>query len=128
MITVEIPLRLRSSSNLREHWATRAKRVRQERLAARVALAAVTPAGMGAVSCARVKLTRLAPRQLDGDNLQSAFKGLRDGVADVLCVDDGDPRVMWEYAQQKSTLYGVRIEVDIRLAPRGRCRLTPRSC
>lgn len=42
-------------------------------------------------------------KELDSDNLQSACKGLRDGIADTLGVDDRDPRVRWEYAQTEST-------------------------
>jgi hypothetical protein len=50
---------------------------------------------------------------LDGDNLQSAFKATRDGVADWLGVDDGDPRLDWQYRQRKGAakVYAVEIEV-----------------
>ena len=58
-------------------------------------------------------LTRIAPRQLDGDNLQSAFKATRDGVADWLGIDDGDKRLDWQYRQRSggAKVYAVELEV-----------------
>lgn len=60
-----------------------------------------------------VTLTRIAPRDLDGDNLQSSLKAIRDGVADFLKVDDRDSRVTWAYAQERGApkFYGVRVEI-----------------
>jgi hypothetical protein len=58
-----------------------------------------------------VTLTRIGPKPLDGDNLQSAFKTVRDQIASLLRVDDADPRVEWRYGQRKGE-YGVEIEVD----------------
>jgi hypothetical protein len=50
---------------------------------------------------------------LDGDNLQSGFKAVRDGVADWLGVDDGNGLVDWQYVQRsgKAGEYAVEIEV-----------------
>lgn len=49
-----------------------------------------------------VLLTRIAPGKFDDDNLRAAFKAIRDGVADALGFkDDSDPRLHWEYAQEK---------------------------
>jgi len=58
-----------------------------------------------------VTLTPVAPRALDGDNLQSAFKAPRDEVARWLGVDDADPRVVWRVAQERTKrgVYGVRV-------------------
>jgi hypothetical protein len=55
----------------------------------------------------------VAPRALDGDNLQSAFKAVRDGVADWLGVDDGHKNLDWQYYQRKDgpKVYAVEIEV-----------------
>ena len=60
-----------------------------------------------------VVLTRVAPRRLDGDNLQSGFKAGRDGVADWLGVDDGNGLIDWQYAQRAAgpKVYKVEIEV-----------------
>ena len=60
-----------------------------------------------------VVLTRVAPRRLDGDNLQSGFKAVRDGVADWLGVDDGNGLIDWQYVQRsgRPSEYAVEIEV-----------------
>jgi hypothetical protein len=60
-----------------------------------------------------VKLTRLAPRKLDsGDNLNAFAKSIRDQIAKWLGVNDGDTsKVTWEYAQEKSDAYSVRMEI-----------------
>ncbi len=49
-----------------------------------------------------VRLTRIAPRRLDSDNLAFAFKGVRDGIAAVLGVDDGGGGPVWIYDQRKA--------------------------
>lgn len=38
-------------------------------------------------------------KRIDDDNLSSGCKSLRDAVAQWLGIDDGDPRVAWEYRQ-----------------------------
>jgi hypothetical protein len=67
-----------------------------------------------------VKLTRVAPRHLDGDNLQVAMKWLRDSIADHIIPGlavgraDGDERIIWQYDQEKGLTrqYGVKIEIS----------------
>ncbi len=60
-----------------------------------------------------VALTRIAPRDLDTDNLASGLKAVRDGVADALGVDDGSSRIEWRYAQERGRPgeYAVRVEI-----------------
>ena len=111
---LEIPLRTRSAPNLREHWATRARRVRRERLATALACRRALRIG-GLLPCV-VTLTRIAPRALDEhDNLRAALKGVVDQLALELCVrDDRDPRVTWRYAQSRGGVrdYMVRVEIE----------------
>lgn len=38
-------------------------------------------------------------RELDSDNLQGSLKPCRDAIAVTIGIDDGDPRLRWEYAQ-----------------------------
>lgn len=71
-----------------------------------------------------VWLTRLSPGTLDDDGLRAALKSVRDGVADALGIKDNDPRVRWEYAQEKTkrftagrlpaNKYAVRISIEPR--------------
>lgn len=60
-----------------------------------------------------IVLTRVAPRKLDGDNLQSGFKAVRDGVAQWLGVDDGDDRLDWQYRQRNGGAKVYRVEIEI---------------
>ena len=48
-----------------------------------------------------VRFTRVAAGVLDDDNLGSAFKRLRDRMAQALGVNDRDPVVAWVVAQEK---------------------------
>ena len=59
-----------------------------------------------------VKLTRIAPRPLDDDNLPAAFKNLRDGIADAFGVGDSkrDP-ITWEYEEVIGPDDGVKVEI-----------------
>lgn len=102
--TVELPLRIQSVANLREHWTQRAKRTKAHRNAAMAVPKVEIP-------CV-VTLTRMGPRKLDSDNLVGGFKALRDGIADRLGVDDADPRVKWVYCQEVSKFYSARITIE----------------
>lgn len=109
-VTATLPLRIVSVANLREHWATKAKRTSEHRLTTWAELKRCErPIGQ-----ITVRLVRIAPRPLDDDNLRSAFKAVRDGVADWLGVDDRDPRVSWDYGQERGApkVYAARVEVS----------------
>lgn len=109
-VMVYLPIRIESALNLREHWRTKANRNSSHRAATWFALKA---AGPFPVPCT-VTLTRVAPRELDDDNLAGGFKSVRDGVADWLGVDDRDKRVKWVYAQRRgaSKEYGAEVEIQ----------------
>jgi hypothetical protein len=113
-IVTTIPLRVRSL-NEREHPMVKAKRVAQERVVTRLAMAAPC-AQYRANPPARltVTLTRLGPKLMDSDNNVGALKAVRDGVADALSLDDGDPRLTWVYLQdcRRWAQWGVRIELE----------------
>ncbi len=111
LVRVDVPIRTVSEANQRGHWAKRARRASEQRSAARMALAtqpARTPVGP---LC--IRLTRIAPKRLDSDNVHGALKAVRGGVADYLGVDDGDSSLTWEVAQQrgKPNEYAVKIEI-----------------
>lgn len=127
-LLVEWPMALPSVSNLREHWATRAKRVKAQREATwlgmkrgktmTLVVRALEPdsAELTPATPLVVTLTRVAPRQLDShDNLRAAFKAVVDAVAEYLGVDDRDPRIEWRYAQAKGPA-AVRIEFQTNVA------------
>jgi crossover junction endodeoxyribonuclease RusA len=110
MIELRIDMKIVSVANLRMHWAVKARLAKSQRQKAFNALASVaTPPPLPLT----LVLTRIAPRQLDGDNLQSAFKATRDGVADWLGVDDGHKQLDWQYRQRSggAKVYAVELEV-----------------
>jgi len=112
---ITIPgLHIKNGCNLREHWAARAKRVKRERflvgqaLWARELLMRRQRPGLPCV----VTITRVAPRMLDSDNAVAGCKGVRDEIAAWLGINDNDPRVTWQYAQEKSKLYACNIQIE----------------
>lgn len=125
-IKLVLDLRIRSENNLHGNWRAHASRAKAQRSAVYDALSVP---GMSFekndLSYARVALTRIAPRQLDGDNLQGALKAVRDGTTDWMSgglnksnlkdgVNDRDPRIYWHYAQARGQPkeYAVYISVE----------------
>jgi hypothetical protein len=109
-VKLEVPIRVESNANLREHWSARARRAKAQRETVAWCLRMTT---LPDVPCT-VKLTRIAPRMLDSDNAICGMKHVRDAVAAWLLVDDADPRVRYEYAQEKGQPgeYACRIEIE----------------
>lgn len=96
-------LYLVSVANIREHWSKRMRRTRSHRSRAAWECRAAIAGEPSLLSAPKleVEICRIAPRPLDDDNLASACKAVRDGIADALGIDDRDPRVSWRYAQAK---------------------------
>jgi hypothetical protein len=123
MLVVDVPVRLRNTSNSRDGWHSTAKRAKVVRTFTRAAvrsriLKSVLVKGSrfgtaySPLPCS-VRLVYIGPRQLDDDGVVSAVKSLRDGVADALGVDDRDPRVVWVPDQERGGVreYGARVEI-----------------
>ncbi len=110
-LVLALPIRVVSTLNTREHWSKRARRVSEQRAATRMALASHRAWPL----CRPVDVTiiRIAPRALDGDNLQGACKAIRDGIADAPGVDDRDEEVRWYYAQRRGATRQYAIELQI---------------
>lgn len=108
MISFTIPIKTVAGLNAREHHFARSRRVKAERRAA----AMLTPAGIS-LPCV-VTLTRLSAGELDSDNLMGAGKGIRDGIADKLGINDNDPLCQWRYAQERCARgeFGIRVEIE----------------
>ena len=77
MIEVEMDMKIVSVANMRLHWAAKARLTKSQRQKTRNALAAVAQSFGVEVLPVTIVLTRVAPRRLDGDNLQSGFKAVR---------------------------------------------------
>lgn len=116
VIKVVMPLRAESLNFLHGmHWAKRAALTKMHRTYAWAAMreADTAPRLLGPVV---VTLTRVAPRELDTDNLTGGLKAIRDGIADWLGVPDNDPRVIWRYDQRKGEPKKYAVEVEVRPA------------
>lgn len=113
MLSVEVPIKTVSELNRREHWASRARRVKAQRAATMLALrcSREDPSDYKLAMKIRVLLVRIGPRRLDGDNLQGALKAVRDAVAEWVGIDDGNDWYEWVYAQETGRPASVRIHI-----------------
>lgn len=123
------PIHIIPETNQREHWGSKARRVKAQRQGATIITrAALNKLGRHILPLelpnepllpATVTLTRiigLRGRKLDADdNRNTAFKAVRDGIADALQVDDGDEGlVRWKYEEEKGSEWAVRIRIEKR--------------
>lgn len=106
--------------NGRLHWAVRRRKTNAIRRVIRWAWLGqpVRPS----VPCV-VTLVRIGPRTMDDDNNQGALKSVRDEMAAMLGVDDGDERVTWRYSQEVGELVLAGSCDGLRLRFCGPCRL-----
>lgn len=117
---ITLGMRLRSPMNGPQgNWRAVAGRRKRERSQTGLAcggLLAEYRKGLadGYVAGVDVTITRIAPRELDDDNLRAGAKSVRDGITDALGLrDDRDRRLRWLYSQERGMpkQYAVRITV-----------------
>lgn len=116
LFTLELDIKTVSEANQREHWAIKRARHFKQRKAfyfqTHLLMRKAT------LPC-HIRLTRLAPRQLDSDNLVSAFKAIRDTIADMIRPGlapgqaDNTTEITWDYKQEKSPPKSYKIRVEI---------------
>lgn len=102
-ISYLIPIKTVSESNLRQHWAVRAKRAKEQKDLARL-ITKMQPINslLPPKRCLEITLIRIGKRFLDSDNLAASQKAIRDGIADALGIDDGSALLRWAYGQMKA--------------------------
>lgn len=113
-LTVTLPIRTESEANLREHWAKKSRRAKDQRGTARMILGQWKYAPLKRhTGTFEITLVRIGQKPLDPDNLANSFKHVQDGIADALGIDDGDVRIKWFYAQVKGSPreYAVMVEI-----------------
>jgi hypothetical protein len=105
-----------SEANSSEHWSKKDKRHDLQQQF--VKLSFERHAGGKVVLPCKIRLTRLGMRFLDRhDNLRMSLKWVVDQLADCISPGkakgraDDDPRIEWEYAQEKHPISAVRIEI-----------------
>lgn len=101
-----LPVKVISEANRREHWAVAHRRRQGQRGAVAAFMAryvgdirrmagAATPDAPLVVTL--WAMTPQHQRPMDSDNLVRSLKAVRDEIAVVAGLDDGDQRVRWEY-------------------------------
>lgn len=125
-IVLTVPgLELVSEANAHEvHWNRMRRAQKQHKAVDKVLSIARRPA----LPC-EVRITRLAPQELDTDNLDGSAKHVRDRIALWLVPktrvirrgkragtverygDDSDPRISWHVGQERAPSYEVRITI-----------------
>jgi len=108
--TTTLPIATKSEANRRDHWRVKARRTKEQRSTAAVLLRCYL--GPCPAPPSRVTLTRIAPRDLDDDNLVSALKAVRDGVQDWSGIDDRKLRVAYEQRRGKPNEYAVEVRIE----------------
>src|SRR5215831_9187211 len=100
----QLPIYTVSEANSREHWAKKAVRHDTQR---RWIWATFKTEKPNIPFPCHIKLTRVAKRYLDSDNLPVSMKYIRDAIADQIFPGlapgqaDNDSRLSWEYSQTK---------------------------
>lgn len=65
-----------------------------------------------------IVITRIAPRGLDSDNLEASAKGVRDGIAAGLGIDDRSPAVRYCVSQEQGAPRECRVRAELHIQPK----------
>lgn len=112
MIKIEIPMKLESLGNISSHWSRKYRIKKFQRNTIRSYLNYIEKPQPPWI----IRLTRGGPRVLDADNLVASYKFSQDCISDFLCpglppgIADSHPDMHFEYFQEKSKAYFLRIE------------------
>jgi len=114
-VAVDLPIRIRSEMNSRDHWRTVRKRAQEHHHAVHYSLVnfrgllkLITDAHRRIV----VTFTRIGPGWFDDDNLAGGFKFCRDAVAKLIGIDDGSERFDWRYRQERGRVHSARVCIE----------------
>jgi len=125
-LLVVLPLRTRNPlnggfGNTKLAAILKTRRRHEERQVTKLAMIAALRRRGNALSDwlpATVTLTRVSVAEMDSDGLAASNKGIRDGIADALGVDDGAKGgVTWKYAQRKGPRGHFAVEVLLERSP-----------
>jgi hypothetical protein len=111
----QFPIRTVSEANRRDHWAKASRRHRMQKFLVQQALKCEIKAIK--LPC-HIKITRIAPRCMNYDNLVSSQKYVLDAICDLILPGlapgraDDDPRITASYFQEKGKPQQVRIEMS----------------
>jgi len=112
---IYLKLHLWSEANLHDHWSKKNnRRLFQQNLVAQKWYTE----GVDVKRPVHITLIRMAPRELDYDNLVTAFKAIRDRVAALIIPGlkpgraDNKKGITFEYGQEKNKQYLVKIKIE----------------
>lgn len=125
----ELPIKTVSEANCTEHWTTKSKRHKSQAFFVRMAFLQYIEQVTLPVT---ITMTRCASRELDSDNLQMAFKWIRDELSELVISDkvvrtyqsksgrtievrgrnDCHIDITWNYKQEKRKKNGIIIVFD----------------
>lgn len=111
-----LPIKLISEANNTDHWTK--KRTRNKHIE-KIIWWKWNDSQQDIQLPCQIILTRIAPRELDYDNLIHAFKHIRDSIANIIHPNlapgqaDSKKDISWDYKQEKGKPkeYAVMIEI-----------------
>lgn len=122
-IEFTVPLRTGTGCNNREHWRARHNRVQAEHDETNAAWRQLPWKtrweGVNATAARRplyVTLTRISPGKPDDDNVAGAVKGVRDALAKLLLVNDGNRKLIRFKATDERRgpdVWGVQVRIEL---------------
>jgi hypothetical protein len=115
LFRLELPIYTKNEGNARQHHMAKQRELGDIRPTVEMAVRAHASVKrfVPPFPCV-VRLTRLCPptNRLDkGDNVSSALKRVRDGVADWMRINDRSRLVEWVCNEETAQAFGVRIEI-----------------
>lgn len=112
VVVFDIPGHLPSRSNERVHWSKRHRISKRQRTQAYyLALSARQKSRIKLP--VTVRLIRISARRLDDDNLQGAFKAIRDGIATAFKVSDApNGPITWQYSQRQGKPARAEVKIE----------------
>ena len=112
-IVFNIPGHLPSRANERVHWRQRRRLSKSQRDIAHWHVLINRDPSVPLQMPLAVTMVRVSPRLLDDDNLATAFKNVRDGIADAFGVDDSPSGpIEWTCAQRKGSPACAEIQIE----------------
>jgi len=115
-LRIKIPVRIFSEANLMEHWSVKHRRKKQQKLIIHTYLKKYIKNRSLPV---KIEICRIAPRQLDFDNLLGGLKTTIDTIADFFIPGlqpgraDGSDQLEFTYSQKKGNPKEYAIELQI---------------
>jgi hypothetical protein len=115
-VSFSVPVKILSEANNTDHWSK--KKARKDETRKKIKLKWLLIGNPEPKLPCIIKITRIAPRELDFDNLVYSMRNITNIIADLLIPGlapgraDGDKRLKFEYLQRKiPKTYSVEIEI-----------------